>query len=45
MKKFIWVLTMLLPVISACQPAEPQVTLLSNEPMMFDLHAPHSAGP
>ncbi len=37
MKKSLWILTMLLPVISACQPAEPQTTLLSNEPMTFDL--------
>ena len=37
MKKSIWILTILMPVISACQPAEPQVTLLSNEPMTFDL--------
>ncbi len=37
MKRSDWVLTILLPVISACQPAEPQATLLSNEPMMFDL--------
>ena len=37
MNRSIWVLTILLPVISACQPAEPQTTLLSNEPMMFDL--------
>ena len=37
MKRSILVLTILLPVISACQPAEPQTTLLSNEPMMLDL--------
>ena len=37
MKKSNWILTMLLPVISACQPAEPQTKLLSNEPMTFDL--------
>ena len=37
MKRSIWVLTILLPVIAACQPAEPEVTLLSNEPMTLDL--------
>lgn len=37
MRKSIWILMILLPVISACQPAENQITLLSNEPMTFDL--------
>ncbi len=37
MKRTIALLAMLLPIVSACQPPEPQATLLSNEPMTLDL--------